>query len=83
MALIEEPDVRMERGQAACQGIARLAQLLQGGGPSKPERHPRSLNVKLRRREFCRRSKLPQSERSWNLFAAERYRRGETGIPLL
>jgi hypothetical protein len=32
-------------------------------------------------REFCRRSKLPQSERSWDLFAAERYRRGETGIP--
>jgi hypothetical protein len=32
-------------------------------------------------REFCRRSKLPQSERSWDLFAAERHRRGETGIP--
>ena len=32
-------------------------------------------------REFCRRSKLPRSERSWNLFAAERYRRGETSIP--
>jgi hypothetical protein len=32
-------------------------------------------------REFCRRSKLPQSERSWDLFAAERYRRGETDIP--
>lgn len=28
-------------------------------------------------REFCRRSKLPRSERSWDLFAAERYRRGE------
>lgn len=32
-------------------------------------------------REFCRRSKLPRSKRSWDLFAAERYRRGETGIP--
>ena len=32
-------------------------------------------------REFCRRSKLPQSERSWDLFAGERYRRGETDIP--
>ena len=32
-------------------------------------------------REFCRRSKLPQSERSWDLFAAERYRRGEADIP--
>ena len=32
-------------------------------------------------REFCRRSKLPQSERSWDLFADERYRRGETDIP--
>ena len=32
-------------------------------------------------RDFCRRSKLPQSERSWDLFAAERYQRGETGIP--
>jgi hypothetical protein len=31
--------------------------------------------------KFCRRSKLPQSERSWDLFAAERYRRGETDIP--
>ncbi len=32
-------------------------------------------------REFCRRSKLPQSQRSWDLFAAERYRHRETGIP--
>ncbi len=32
-------------------------------------------------REFCRRSKLPQSERSRGPFAAERYRRGETGTP--
>jgi hypothetical protein len=32
-------------------------------------------------REFCRRNRLPQSERSWDLFAGERYRRGETGTP--
>ena len=32
-------------------------------------------------REPCRRSKLPQSERSWDLLAAERYRRGETSTP--
>jgi hypothetical protein len=31
--------------------------------------------------EFCRRNKLPRSERSWDLFAAERYRRGETDTP--
>jgi hypothetical protein len=29
----------------------------------------------------CRRSELPRSERSWDLFAGERYRRGETDIP--
>ena len=32
-------------------------------------------------REFCRRSKLPRSERSRDLFAAERCRRGETDVP--
>jgi hypothetical protein len=32
-------------------------------------------------REFCRRNRLPQSERSWDLFADERYQRGETDIP--
>ena len=26
-------------------------------------------------------TQLPQSERSWDLFAGERYRRGETDIP--
>ena len=31
-------------------------------------------------REFCRRSKLPRSERSWDLFAAGCCRRGGTGI---
>jgi len=32
VAILEEPDVCMERGQAACQRIARPAQLLQGAG---------------------------------------------------
>jgi hypothetical protein len=32
-------------------------------------------------REFCRRNRLPRSERSWDLFVDERCRRGETGIP--
>jgi hypothetical protein len=31
-------------------------------------------------REFCRRSKLPRSGRSWDLFAAEHSRRGEIDI---
>jgi hypothetical protein len=44
--------------------------------------HPQAIvQQQLDFREFCRRSKLPQSERSWDLFAAERYRRGETRIP--
>ena len=46
-----------------------------------PERRRRAAEPDLDFREFCRRSKLPRSERSWDLFAAERYRRGETGIP--
>jgi hypothetical protein len=32
-------------------------------------------------REFCRRNKLPRSERSWDLFAGERCHRGETDTP--
>jgi hypothetical protein len=47
----------------------------------RAERRRRVAEPDLDFREFCRRSKLPQSERSWDLFAAERYRRGETGIP--
>jgi hypothetical protein len=47
----------------------------------RAERRRRVAEPDLDFREFCRRSKLPQSERSWNLFAAERYRRGETDIP--
>ncbi len=45
------------------------------------ERRRRVAEPDLDFREFCRRSKLPQSERSWDLFAGERYRRGETDIP--
>jgi hypothetical protein len=47
----------------------------------RAERQRRAAEPDLDFREFCRRSKLPQSERSWDLFAGERYRRGETDIP--
>jgi hypothetical protein len=47
----------------------------------RAERRRRVAEPGLDFREFCRRSKLPQSERSWDLFADERYRRGETDIP--
>ena len=47
----------------------------------RAERRRRVAEPDLDSREFCRRSKLPQSERSWNLFAADCYRRGETDIP--
>jgi hypothetical protein len=47
----------------------------------RAERRRQAAEPDLDFREFCRRSKLPRSERSWDLFAAERYRRGETGIP--
>jgi hypothetical protein len=50
-------------------------------GDRRAERRRRAAGSDLDFREFCRRSKLPQSERSWDLFATERYRRGETGIP--
>ena len=49
-------------------------------GDRRAERRRRAAEPDLDFREFCRRSKLPQSERSWDRFAAERYRRGETGI---
>jgi len=47
----------------------------------RAERRRRVAEPDLGFREFCRRSKLPRSERSWDLFAAERHRRDETGIP--
>ena len=50
-------------------------------GDRRAERRRQAAEPDLDFREFCRRSKLPQSERSRDLFAAERYRRGETGIP--
>ncbi len=51
------------------------------GSDRRAERRRRVAEPDLDFREFCRRSKLPQSERSWDLFAGERYRRGETDIP--
>jgi hypothetical protein len=56
---------------------ARRLPSLTGG----PNGGGRAAEPDLDFREFCRRGKLPQSERSWDLFAAERYRRGETDIP--
>jgi hypothetical protein len=50
-------------------------------GDRRAERRRQAAEPDLDFREFCRRSKLPQSGRSLDLFAAERYRRGETGIP--
>ena len=47
----------------------------------RAERRRRVAEPDLGFREFCRRSKLPRSERSWDLFAAERHWRGETDIP--
>jgi hypothetical protein len=44
-------------------------------------RRRRVAELDLDFREFCRRSKLPRSERCSDPFAAERYRRHETGIP--
>jgi hypothetical protein len=41
----------------------------------RTQRRRRVAEPDLDFREFCRRSKLSQSERSWDLFAAERYRR--------
>jgi hypothetical protein len=51
------------------------------GPDRRAERRRRVAEPDLDFREFCRRNKLPQSERSWDLFAGERYRRGETDIP--
>ncbi len=44
-------------------------------------RRRRAAGPDLDFREFCRRGKLPRSGRSWDLSAAERYRRGETDVP--
>jgi hypothetical protein len=61
----------------------RVADL--GAAAARPdrraERRRRVAEPDLDFREFCRHNKLPQSERSWDLFAAERHRRGETDIP--
>ena len=52
-----------------------------GGPDRRAEQRRRVAEPDLDFREFCRRSNLPQSQRSWDLFAGERYRRGETDIP--
>jgi hypothetical protein len=67
-----------ELARARCVADLNAAAVL---GDRRAERRRRAAEPDLNFREFCRRSKLPRSERSWDLFAAERYRRGETGIP--
>ena len=51
------------------------------GPDRRAERRRRVAEPDLDFREFCRHNKVPQSERSWDLFAAERHGRGETDIP--
>lgn len=53
------------------------------GPDRRAERRRRVAEPDLDFREFCRHNKLPQSGCSWDLFAGERYRRGETDIPSL
>ena len=47
----------------------------------RAERRRQVAELDLDFREFCRRNRLPQSERSWDLFADERNRRGENDSP--
>ncbi len=76
----------LQRVAADVEELARARRVADLGatavGPDRrAERRRRVAEPDLDFREFCRRSKLPQSERSWDLFAAERYRRGETDVP--
>jgi len=52
------------------------------GPDRRAERRRRVAGPDLDFRGFCRRSKLPRPERSWDLLAAERHRRGETETPV-
>ena len=45
----------------------------------RAERRRRAAGPDLGFREFCHREKLPHSERSWDAWQDERYRRGERG----
>ncbi len=76
----------LQRIAADVDELARARRVADLGAAAAPpdrraERRRRVAEPDLDFREFCRRSKLPRSERSWDLFAAERYRRGETDIP--
>jgi hypothetical protein len=51
------------------------------GPDRRAERRRRVAEPDLDFREFCRRSNLPQSGHSWDLFPGGRYRRGETDVP--
>jgi hypothetical protein len=76
----------LQRNAAGVDELARARRVADLGAAAafpdrRAERRRRVAEPDLDFREFCRRSKVPQSERSWDLFAAERYQRGETDIP--
>ena len=76
----------LQRIAADVDELARARRVADLGAAAAPpdrraERRRRVAEPDLDFREFCRRSKLPRSERSWDLFARERYRRGETDTP--
>ena len=78
----------MQRIAAGVDELARARRAADLGAAAalpdrRAERRRRSAKPDLDFREFCRRSKLPQSERSWDLLAAERYRRGEPAPRLM
>ncbi len=82
MAGLPRVAATVQRIAADVDGLARARRVTDlGTAGTLPDRRRRVAEPDLDFREFCRRSKLPQSERSRDLFAAERYRRGETGIP--
>ena len=79
-------DAILQRIAADVDELARARRVADLGAAAtlphqRAERRRRVAEPDLDFREFCRHNKLPQSERSWDLFAAERYRRGETDIP--
>jgi hypothetical protein len=88
LVMVDPPRVAaiLQRIAADVDELARARRVTDLGAAAalpdrRAERRRRVAEPDLDFREFCRRSKLPRSERSWDLFAAERYRRGETDIP--
>jgi hypothetical protein len=88
LVMVDLPRVAaiLQRVAADVDELARARRVADlGAAAARPdrrtERRRRVAEPDLDFREFCRHNKLPQSERSWDLFAAERHRRGETDIP--